>query len=59
VEDGRIVGQVKDVMVAGNAYETLSNIVELSRERSMANVDMGGGMGYVPAVLCENVERYL
>jgi PmbA protein len=33
VESGRIVGRVKDVMLAGNAYSALKEITAISRER--------------------------
>jgi len=33
IENGEIVGRVKDVMLAGNAYDALKNITALSRER--------------------------
>jgi PmbA protein len=32
VEDGEIVGRVKDVMVSGNVYQALNNIVAMGRE---------------------------
>jgi len=32
VEDGKIVGRVKDAMVAGNAWEPLSNVVAVGRD---------------------------
>ena len=32
VRKGEIVGRVKDTMVAGNAYDALSNILALSKE---------------------------
>jgi PmbA protein len=33
IENGEIAGRVKDVMLAGNAYDALKNITALSRER--------------------------
>ena len=50
VENGEIVGRVKDAMAAGNIYETLKNVV-----------DIGGTLfpaysgGWVPAILCDGV----
>jgi PmbA protein len=34
VENGTIVGRVKDVMIAGNAYETLNHLIEIGSEVS-------------------------
>jgi PmbA protein len=33
IENGKLVGRVKDVMLAGNAFEALKNITAISRER--------------------------
>ena len=33
IENGEIVGRVKDVMLAGNAYDALKNITAISQER--------------------------
>jgi PmbA protein len=33
IENGEIVGRVKDVMLAGNAYEALKNIEDISKDR--------------------------
>jgi PmbA protein len=41
IENGEIVGRVKDVMLAGNAYDALKNITALSREREWVS---GSGM---------------
>ncbi len=50
VENGEIVGRAKDVMVAGNIYDTLNNIIALEN-----TLHRGGGGGWVPAILCDNV----
>jgi len=49
VENGEIIGRVKDAMVAGNVYETLSNIVSIENK-----VHQSWG-GRFPAVLCDDV----
>ena len=49
VENGEIVGRVKEAMVAGNAYETLNEVIAVGRE-----VTTGYG-GRMPAILCDNV----
>jgi PmbA protein len=50
VENGEIVGRVKDAMVAGNLYETLKNVVEVGDTLYPAY-----GGGWVPAILCDQV----
>lgn len=50
VEDGRILGRVKDGMIAGNAYETLRNVASV--ENSLHQSMMGGRY---PAILFDDV----
>jgi len=50
VENGEIVGRVKDAMAAGNIYETLSNVVEVGDSLYPA---FSGA--WVPPILCEGV----
>jgi PmbA protein len=33
IENGKLVGRVKDVMLAGNAFDALKNIIAISKER--------------------------
>jgi PmbA protein len=47
IEDGEIVGRVKDVMLAGNAYDALKDIVAISREQER----MGGPFTWFPGLL--------
>ena len=49
VENGEIIGRVKEAMVSGNAYETLSQVIAVGRE-----VSTGYG-GRMPAILCDDV----
>ncbi len=46
VENGEIIGRVKDAMVAGNVYETLNNVVDVSKELTSDAIS---------AVLCDDV----
>lgn len=46
VEGGKIVGRVKDTMVAGNIFEAFSNLVDLSDRAEWV-----GGSSYVPHIL--------
>ena len=46
VERGKIVGRVKDTMVAGNIFEAFSNLVDLSDRAEWV-----GGSAYVPHIL--------
>lgn len=41
IENGEIVGRVKDVMLAGNAYQALKEITELSLEHEWINWPTG------------------
>lgn len=49
VENGEILGQVKDVMVAGNIYEILKNVIDVSDTYYYCY----GGL--MPAILLDNV----
>ncbi|OPX18363.1 Zn-dependent protease [candidate division WOR-3 bacterium 4484_100] len=49
VKDGRIVGRLKDAMVAGNIYEVLQNVI------AVENRVYPGMVGYFPAILFDNV----
>jgi len=49
VEKGRIVGRVKDAMVAGNIYETLQNVISVENKNHL------GWGGYFPSMLCDKV----
>lgn len=50
VEDGQIVGRVKDAMVAGNVYQTLKDVVELG---DTLQPSFGGA--WAPPILCDGV----
>jgi PmbA protein len=50
VEDGRILGRVKDGMIAGNAYETLSRVVSV--EDTLHQSMMGGRY---PSIVLDDV----
>lgn len=49
VEKGEIVGRVKDVMVAGNVYDTLKKVIAIENRLHPC---WGGRM---PAILCDNI----
>lgn len=49
VENGEIVGRVKDIMIAGNIYDTLNNVVEVGKDNFFAF------NGHFPPILCDNV----
>jgi PmbA protein len=53
VENGRIVGRIKDAMIAGNTYETLSNVIDIGD--SLCPCYWYYCVGRVPAILCDNV----
>ncbi|MGB9811911.1 MAG: metallopeptidase TldD-related protein, partial [Dictyoglomus turgidum] len=49
VENGEILGHVKDAMVAGNIYEVMRNVLSLENKTYMAN------MGVFPSAIFEDV----
>ncbi len=49
IENGRITGRVKDCMLSGNAYETLSNI------EAIENKCLNLGSSKIPSILCSDV----
>ncbi|MBI2847412.1 MAG: TldD/PmbA family protein [Chloroflexi bacterium] len=50
VENGRIVGRVKDTMIHGNVYDVLNNIIAIGRETRWV-----GGSVCTPALCCRGV----
>ncbi len=49
VENGEIIGYVKDAMVAGNIYEVMKNVVSIENRTYLS------GMGVFPSVIFDNV----
>ncbi len=47
VENGEVVGRVKDTTVGGNVYQILKNVKAISKERKWL-----GGSLYAPAIYC-------
>jgi PmbA protein len=50
IENGKIVGRVKDTMVSGNVYQLLKDIAALGKEAKW----IGSGV-YAPHILCNSV----
>ena len=50
VENGQVVGRVKDTMVSGNIYEVLKDLVAIGQETSWV-----GSRLKTPAVYCRNL----
>ncbi len=50
IEEGQIVGRVKDVMLAGNAYAALKDIAAISREREWVSGQLGRYAGLLPYI---------
>jgi len=48
IEDGEIVGRVKDVMLAGNALRAIQDIAAISREREWVSGDFAWFSGLYP-----------
>jgi len=56
VENGEIVGRVKDAMVAGNIYEVMKNVIDIEDTVYPAHSAMyPATMGMLPAVLFDDV----
>ncbi len=49
VENGEIIGRVKDAMIAGNIYTTLTNLLSIENRQSATL------FGYYPAILCDQI----
>lgn len=50
IENGKIAGRVKDVMLAGNAYSALKDITAMSKEREWISGPFAGFSGFFPYV---------
>jgi PmbA protein len=50
IEKGKIVGRVKDVMLAGNAYAALNDITAVSKEREWISGSFSYFSGLFPYV---------
>jgi PmbA protein len=50
IENGKIVGRVKNTMVSGNVYQILKDVAALGKEAKW----VGGGV-YAPAIYCPSV----
>ena len=51
IENGEIVGRVKDTMIAGNVYETLNSVEAVSAEPEWVF-----GSARLPAIRCRGVQ---
>ena len=50
IENGKITGRVKDVMLAGNAFKALKNISAISKEREWVSGPWTWISGYMPYI---------
>jgi PmbA protein len=50
IENGKLVGRVKDTMVSGNVYQVLKNIPAIGSESKWV-----GGMLYTPPIYCQGL----
>jgi PmbA protein len=55
IENGQLVGRVKDVMLAGNAYEALKNITAISQEREWVSGPYAFFDGLFPYIQIEKL----
>ena len=50
IENGKLVGRVKDAMLAGNAFEALKNIINISQEREWVSGPWVYFAGLIPYI---------
>ncbi|MFH2104041.1 MAG: TldD/PmbA family protein [Chloroflexota bacterium] len=50
IDQGKVVGRVKDVMLAGNAFEALKNITAISKEREWVSGPWAWFPGLIPYI---------
>jgi PmbA protein len=50
IENGKLVGRVKDVMLAGNAFEALKDITAISKEREWVSGPWAWLVGLIPYI---------
>ncbi len=50
IENGKLVGRVKDVMLAGNAFEALKDIIAISKEREWVSGPFAYITGLMPYI---------
>lgn len=50
IENGKVAGRVKDVMLAGNAYSALKDITAISKEREWISGSFAWFSGLFPYV---------
>lgn len=56
IENGEIVGRIKDTMISGNIYEDFQKVVEISKESQYIPSFFGGSTFFkLPHILIENV----
>jgi PmbA protein len=55
IEDGKIVGRVKDTMLAGNAFTALKAISAISKEREWVSGPWSWFTGLIPYIQVEKL----
>ena len=50
IENGKIIGRVKDIMLAGNVFEALKDITAISREREWVSGSWAYFAGLMPYI---------
>lgn len=55
IENGEITGRVKDVMLAGNAFQAFKNITAISKEREWVSGPFSFFNGLVPYILVDKL----
>ncbi|GAH46902.1 unnamed protein product, partial [marine sediment metagenome] len=55
VEDGEIIGRIKDAMIAGNIYETMKYVIDIGDTLHPSFIGLGNYNAWVPAILFDNI----
>lgn len=55
VENGEIIGRVKDAMIAGNIYETLEYVIDIGDTLHPSFIGLSNYNAWVPAILFDNI----
>jgi PmbA protein len=55
VENGEIIGRVKDAMIAGNIYETLKYVIDIGDTLHPSFIGLGDYNAWVPAILFSDI----
>jgi PmbA protein len=55
IENGEIIGRIKDTMISGNVYEDFLRVIEISKDSEYIPQIFGGSFAKMPFVLVEDI----